>query len=548
MTRTNEDLKIDGTTKSYLEAIGWGDMIDPRESFRDEQEYLGDPTFRASSYSKISDREDGKCYPLYENEYDLQLIRGKSRFLSGISSVMIGAVDSLANYVLGKEIKISAIQRHNAPGEVSKERLDEIQRAIDDAMTHARFCGFFDREWHKRDREDGESLIRLSPCGCGYVDMSFIEPDCLREPAGKRELEDWLQTSDAFLNSWSFGIHSRKDEPHKPLGYHLVFEESGRDWDYVTPDRLFHSKRNVPIKSKRGVSDYYPVSIDVDREMRLRRNMIETSAVQAAIAWVREHAPGKTAQDIQQFLDSKKSGDVSTTYPGGITRTRNVVTYKGPTVLDVAAGLQYKPGPQGSERNPNFLLVAAYALRSIGIRWVFPEYMISGDASNANYSSTIVAESPFVKAREADQTYFVTNIKDLMWLVIHIAAQAGWITGWPVTRGMQEMRRYVEVKVELPEVATRDEEKAARTHISLIDAKLETRETAAGKLGIDWKQEQIRGVETQRPATEKPASSPFGDVANSRPFTEATRLLEALWVPYPSNLPSKKKKRARSRR
>ena len=30
-----------------------------------------------------------------------------------------------------------------------------------------------------------------------------------------------------------------------------------------------------------------------------------------------------------------------------------------------------------------------------------PEYMVSGDASNANYASTLVAESPFVKARQA---------------------------------------------------------------------------------------------------------------------------------------------------
>ena len=43
-------------------------------------------------------------------------------------------------------------------------------------------------------------------------------------------------------------------------------------------------------------------------------------------------------------------------------------------------------------------------LRALGNRWDMPEYMISGDSSNANYASTLVSGAPFVTGIEWEQS------------------------------------------------------------------------------------------------------------------------------------------------
>lgn len=520
---------LDGSDSSFLEAIGWGELIDPRESFRaDEPSHFYN--YRSQYRSELTDRLDGKCLPMYETEQDLAIIRGRSRSLAYVSAVMIGAIESLANYVFGTGFTFKAIQRHDAPQKVDDSKLREVQRVMDDAMTHAKYAGFFDREFHKRSREDGETMVKLKPCSCGYVDLTWREADALTEPVNKAGLYEYLDDldsgEDGLERSWSFGVFTRKCEPDKPLGYHLQLDPTGNEWEFLTPDRLHHSKRNVYASSKRGVSDYLPVLTDVDREMRLRKNMVETGTVQAAIAWIREHAPGQTKADVQSMMDDVKSGEYTQTFPGGTTKTRQVTSYRGPTVLDIANGLKYSPGPQGSERNQHFMLLAAYALRSIGVRWVFPEYMISGDASNAAYASTIVAESPFVKARQADQVYYKIEQIELWWKVLGVALEAGWLPSW---RSIAEMRQYIEIQCSVPDVATRDEQKATEVQLSLVESGLSSEETAASKLGLDLAQERLKGAKRREPPQQPGMVDPrTGATGMKAPFMEATSLLESL--------------------
>src|SRR6202008_1833776 len=106
-------------------------------------------------------------------------------------------------------------------------------------------------------------------------------------------------------------------------------------------------------------------------------------------------------------------------------KRQDLESYPAGTVLRPSAGMQYKPGPAGSERNTNFLLVGQYVLRGIAVRWNMPEYLISSDASNANYASSLVAESPFVKAREADQQFYKRHFGSLLWKVGRLAWEAG---------------------------------------------------------------------------------------------------------------------------
>jgi hypothetical protein len=291
------------------------------------------------------------------------------------------------------------------------------------------------------------------------------------------------------------------------LGYHAIYDGTGRDWDYVPAARMEHFKRNVPTNAKRGVSDFYPVLGDLEREAKLRRNTAEGAALQAAIAWIVETPPGSLQADVRSI----GTGDVLAFYDKPIAqgvKLQNVGRYPPGTILRPSAGLSYKPGPMGSERNSNFILVGQYVLRAIAVRWNIPEYLISADASNANYASALVAESPFVKAREADQEFYKRRFRSLLWKVVRLAWEAGRFARLDVS--WETLESLLEIKIDAPAVATRDALKLAETQAVQIGLGILSPRTAAAQAGLDYDAEVAHGAVAKPPATGDPPDSGAG--------------------------------------
>ena len=77
-------------------------------------------------------------------------------------------------------------------------------------------------------------------------------------------------------------------------------------------------------------------------------------------------------------------------------RTSHFRRYAPGTILDAVAGTDYEFPAAGIDA-ARYVTVLQAELRAIASRLVMPEFMLSSDASNANYSSTMVAEGPAVK-------------------------------------------------------------------------------------------------------------------------------------------------------
>jgi hypothetical protein len=441
--------------------------------------------YRHAPWSLLSDREDGKFFPLYETEMDLARIRGQSRNLAAFTSTTIGAVDALRNYVYGTGFTYTV---HEKEGVQAEGLVKQAQSVIDAFIEENDFTGVVDVENHQRSREDGEAFIRLQAEGQQiFVDM--IEPDNVTEPANKREIEDWLTDTSqmdmlSFVPSWKFGVLTPERQTWRALGYHVVFDSSGSDWEFIPARRMVHIKRNVPRKAKRGVSDYVPVWEDIEAEARLRKNTSEGAAIQAAIAFVREHVPGISKDDIVDFVAANATGDYEKPIKSG-TRNVKAEKFQPGTVKDIPAGMKYHAGPMGTLRSPIFIEVAQFILRSIGQRWSFPEFIISGDASNSNFASTLMAESPFVKARECDQQFYKRQDSELFWKVLRIAWEMGLLGGstW------QQVRASIELKIDAPEVASRDKQKQASTDQVLQQMGVKSRRTIANEHDLDFDDE-----------------------------------------------------------
>ncbi|MSR58510.1 MAG: phage portal protein [Planctomycetaceae bacterium] len=469
----------------------WGDVVDRRETRFDDS---GGGSRWRTAPATLDDRSDGRFRPIYETEQDLAAIRGAARQLASRTAVAIGALDALANYVLGGGFTFTVHSEFEQP-----QLVTAAQKVIDEFLDQNDFAGGLDRELHQRSREDGEAFLALVPRSDGSIHTQVLEPEQIVQPADPSPIEEWLGIGGEWESSWSFGIHTPSDACDSPLGYHVVFDSSGIGWDYFPVEMLQHIKRNVPRNAKRGVSDFHAIQGDLEREAALRRNTAEGAALQAAVAWILQMPPGTTpAQAHSLGGRDLATGQTRPAQPG--LTTNNVSHYPPGTVLRPSAGLEYKPGPMGSERNANFVLVAQYVLRSIGVRWNMPEYLISGDASNANYASTLVAESPFVKAREADQQFYRRHWHELIWKVLFLAWRAGRFArlhvSWP------KLHELIDIKVDAPSVATRDPLQLARTQESQVRLGILSRATAAAQAGLDY------DVELRQGAVASPAQPP----------------------------------------
>lgn len=461
-------------------------LLEDLGDFVRRDEYLyDDPTFNFGSVmvpiSRLDDRLDGRYRPIFETEQQLQFIRGAAHVITALCGSAINVLINLTSYTIkdgfDHEAKVKEKAKDVPPGLVGA-----CQHVINAAHADNDWKADLESESHWRSREDGEAAIVLRPHGW-RTKMSVVEPDQITEPATPYQLEDYLahcgeefgsEHSQDFVPSWTFGVHTRKGEPWHPLGYHVVGDSGGRDWQYypatdVCLARRIGSgvleliKRNVPRNVKRGVSDFYAVVQRLERKEKLARNTEEGGAIQAAIALLRE-APSTTTQSQ---LGNLTSGASTSQYqkplgPGkGGTVTQLRQKFAPGTVL-TSNGLQYKYGPMGQSGAPNFIAILQAAIRDVGSRWVIPEYMISSDASNANFASTLVAGSPFVAARQQDQRFYESRFKRMDWLILRIAFEGGFFETEFHGLGWQQIEQMIEISVTAPDITIGDDLKSAQ--------------------------------------------------------------------------------------
>lgn len=392
----------------------------------------------------IYDRDDGRYFPFYTEEQDLDEMRNKARFLGTFTAIATGAMQALSVYTMGGEWEYKFAGKKDAQQQPSKELLAELNAILLATLDRNQWIGDFDCELHDESREAGDTLIAGYKSPDGICDFRRLDADQLKAPANESKLNNWLDV--APKNSWSFGVHTiwdermRRIDHERAIGFHICFDDGGREWDYLPAWPQPHGeeslcnkfghliKRNVPRKAKRGLTDYWPVQTDMERDAKLSTNLAVGAAVLAGIPWFENHKKGTNRDQAQAGMAaglSNYSRAVAANRLATLGDGRTVQHREPGTVVKSSDGVERTMGPLGQVRQPIYIEVCQHLRRSIGLRWLMPEYMISGDASNANFSSTLVSESPFVKAREADQRFYIAHFKAMLWKAIKVAFDHG---------------------------------------------------------------------------------------------------------------------------
>ncbi len=508
----------------------WGDPV-TRDDWR-----WDDNTGAFRSQSPFTDRNDrlhGQNLPIFGTEFELAAIRGASRLLYDTSPHTKTVADNLLNFIVAQGFTYKAQPKRADQSELA----DEVQWVIDEFIERNQWqqqhsCR--EEEAIIRSVRDGEVFIALfDPDRSGFATTRFIEPDQVTEP---HDEQGALQQAEAAIgyvpdSEWRFGIHSTEGDVEDVHGYHVQYTHDPDDTDYLPANRVCHIKLHVDRAIKRGLSSYYCIQEYLTNVGKLEKNVVKGAAILSAILGVRQHAAGTKKSEVESMIAEHMYRQRSESTANNGTQTRNVRRMLAGTWLDVSKGLEYKASPLATQGvGQAFVEIDQATLRTIGILYQMPEYMISGDSSNSNFASAMVAEAPVVKRFQREQSLYGGDFRRMAWSVVRIAAEGGRFG----KTTFDDIRRHVQIVVTGPRVAARDANVETNRHKILADNGQLSARTWSELEGIDYDQEQDQGakVNSQMLAVQNEPKAPGRPSVMSESAKRAAAAA-MLWEEYP---------------
>lgn len=400
----------------------------------------------------------------------LKNMRTSGRQLAMTNEFAIGGHENRINYIIGTGHDYEVISKPDE--EVSEDALKAGQAAID------RFVKA--NKWQRRQQEiqlrkdrDGECFMRFFLQAAptdeddsveGTVLVRFVEPGQVVTP------------QDDDRKRATLGIITDPDDVETIEAYWV-------DGKQVPAKEIQHRKSNVDMTVKRGVPLFYPVRKNLVRVEKLLRNMGIVASIQAAIAMIRKQA-GITKDTATEWTQGEANYSIS----HGTQPTTYHRNYPPGTILDAPSTTEYEFPASGIDA-AKYVIVVQAELRAVASRVVMPEFMFTSDASNANYSSTLVAEGPAVKMIERLQATMIEEDKEVMDRVLDLAVESAELS--------QENRDKIEVEVTPPTVASRDRLQETQADQILVDGKAMSIDTWQIRNGLDPESETEK-IDAQR--------------------------------------------------
>lgn len=481
----------------------YGNLVDMREPYNDVD---------GEEWNAIGVGIGGTNRPAYDfagfrDEQELSKARESCRRLLSYSEYAINGHQNRINYIIGKGHRYTVTAKKDG-GEKNAELADDKGTKTSEAATPTNpispqakggtpapknpadspavkvkikavqeFVDEFLRvnKWSERQAEtqlrkdrDGEAFRRKFRKADGMTAIRFVEPWQVTDPMGKNE------------ETTSFGIESEADDAETIVGYYVT-TKSGQApdaGDMVPADEIQHLKANVDLNVRRGVPLFYPVRVNLYRCSRIQKAIAARTEIAAALTLIRKHKQG-TSTTVEQFATSRATVTRTNPTSGQAERSKQ---YGAGTVLDSTGNIDYEVPNIGfglDEMGGGLQTI----LRGVAAVTQMPEFMFTQDASNANYSSTMVAEGPAVRSFERAQASLIEADKEIIDDAIKYAIEVGRLDA--------DVLDVVEIQVEPPNLATRDKAVEAAADETYAKMGIKSPQTIASQQGLDYEQEQL---------------------------------------------------------
>jgi hypothetical protein len=427
----------------------WGSFVDPRDALFDVD---GMPWLPVGL-----DADVGAPFGWGPtSEMQLREIRNQCRLLALGNEFAINGHENRISFVIGAGHTYSAAAKKGQ--QVPVAWVAAVQDVLDDFIQA--------NSWQRRQQEivlrrdrDGEVFLRFFVASDGTTRVRFIEPGQVATPPDQ-----------ATNPAAKLGILTDPSDVETVLAYYI-------DGQAIDADQIQHRKANVDANVRRGLPLYFPVRKNLRRAEKLLRNMSVVAEIQSAIALIRKHHRSSRGA-VEQFVAASADVNVTNSVTG---QSANFRRYGPGTILDAQADVEYDFPAAGIDA-ANFVAILQAELRAIAARLVMPEFMLSSDASNANYASTMVAEGPAMRMFQRLQAEQVADDLQVMWRVVGNAVAAG--------RLPSEVQSAVEITGVAPTLATRDQLQETQRFQIENAAGILSPQTWSQRLGLDYGQEQ----------------------------------------------------------
>jgi hypothetical protein len=409
----------------------------------------------------------------YINEIELRQIRARSRVFGQTNPYAVGAARNRVAYTVGSGHTYKVLPRN--PADAAEEMLAGCRKALDDFRKR--------NKWSKRQKEsirrldrDGERFLRLFVDEeRGELNVRFVEPLEVQNPPEKTSADGVY-----------FGIQFKRvkadfDVPvydvETPLNYFIVnigtLGEVIGLRETVSADEMQHLKANVDMTWPRGLPTWYALEghlTDAVRTLKATGRIVE---FRSRIGMIRRHI-NATKEAVQRAAERWGAGH-------GEMSGRDPHT----AIIDTSDATKYEFPSESAPVDKNVAAIQA-ELRACAAALAMPEYMLSGDASNANFSSTMVAEGPAVKTFEEMQADLVEADIEIMERQLQIAAKAGLIAG----AGEENILERVKVEAEGPIIKSENRLQEAQADQILVLSGVMSKETMAARHGLVYADER----------------------------------------------------------
>jgi len=333
------------------------------------------------------------------------------------------------------------------------------------------------RDWEfcLRTWRDGECFLRLFRQPSWPPRVHFVDPERI--------------AADPVTGHPTEGIATEAQNVEVPTFYRVQLDDDHQDM--VPAERMLHCKIGVDGNVKRGQSLFVPV-LDalVKYQSWLDVELIHRK-VASSIVLVRKHA-GSAPSGIGNFAD----WSASASQPAGpITPQQRRALLQPGTMIDAQGyDLQYlSPDSHFDDAT----ILGRRLLLAVAAGTGLPEFMLTADAANANYSSTLVSEGPAVRLFESWQAFFIGQWQTLFRLVMNEAVRLGLL---PL-----EALEHVRLRITPPAVAVRNRKDDAEADAIYFDRGALSRRELSRRDQADptvMEQERAEEMTSSRPGSE----------------------------------------------
>lgn len=358
----------------------------------------------------------------------------------------------LESYVTGPGLQLNHQSISGSESQAGSEAL--IQQAnrlwkdfCGDNQSHYSFSEHARRTWR-----DGESFIRKFESDSWPPPLRFIDPESIAPTADEPDTQ---------------GIVTEPHDVETPVEYIRHLGTNSHLVERIPARQILQTRIGVDSNEKRGVSIFAPLVEPLNCFSRwLETELLARKLQSSIVLWRKVQGAPQMAGNVADQAPGLSS-DIT-----GMRRER----FSPGTILTTNHGTDI----QFLQPNTNFgdaVSLGRAVLLSIAAGAGLPEFMLTSDASNANFASTMVAEGPAVKFFQSQQQFFANEF-DRLWK---------WVMQEAIDQGLLPVDFFerIETKWSFPPLINRDRPRERMADVRLVEQGILSRAEIARRDGVD---------------------------------------------------------------